>query len=41
MRGGVSSNELFHVYSKEDRDIMDNIIRDNIELSKKTGMNFL
>lgn len=41
MRGGVSSHELFHVYSKEDRDILDNIIKDNIELSKKTGMNFL
>jgi hypothetical protein len=41
MRGGVSSHELLHVYSKEDRDIIDGIIKDNIELSKKTGMNFL
>lgn len=41
MRGGVTSHELFHHYSKEDRDILDNIIKDNIELSKKTGMNFL
>ena len=41
MRGGVTSNELFYQYSKEDRDIIDNIIKDNIELSKKTGINFL
>lgn len=41
MRGGVSSEQLFHVYSKEDRELLDNIIKDNIELTKKTGMPFL
>jgi hypothetical protein len=41
MRGGVSSYELFHVYSKEDRQIIDGIIKDNIELCKKTGQPFL
>lgn len=41
MRGGVTSYELFNVYSKEDRDIIDRIIKDNLDLTKKTGMNFL
>jgi len=41
MRGGVTSQELFHIYSKEDRQIIDEIIRDNVELTKKTGMPFL
>jgi hypothetical protein len=41
MRGGVTSYELFNVYSKEDRDIIDKIIKDNLDLTKKTGMNFL
>jgi hypothetical protein len=34
MRGGVSSHDLFHVYSHEDRVIINNIIRDNIEATK-------
>jgi hypothetical protein len=41
MRGGVQANELFHYYSYEDRMIMNNIIKDNIELTKKSGNNFL
>lgn len=41
MRGGVTSYELFYVYSKEDRDIIDKIIKDNLDLTKQTGMNFL
>lgn len=34
MRGGVTSYELFHVYSHEDRTIINNIIKDNIEATK-------
>jgi hypothetical protein len=41
MRGGVRADELFHMYSFEDRIILNNIINDNIELTKKTGSNFL
>ena len=41
MRGGVRADELFHMYSYEDRTIMNNIIKENIELTKKTGSNFL
>lgn len=41
MRGGVSAEQLFHFYSYEDRTIMNGIIKDNIELTKKTGNNFL
>ena len=41
MRGGVTSQELFHVYSREDRILLNDIIKDNIELTKKTGMPFL
>jgi hypothetical protein len=38
MRGGVSSADLFHVYSHEDRSIMGKIIKENIESTKKSGM---
>lgn len=38
MRGGVSSHELFHVYSYEDRTILNDIVKNNIELTKKSGM---
>jgi hypothetical protein len=38
MRGGVSSHELFHVYSTEDRTIMNSIIKDNIENTKNTKL---
>lgn len=38
MRGGVSSNDLFHVYSIEDRNIMNAIIKENIENTKTTKM---
>lgn len=38
MRGGVSSHELFHVYSYEDRTILNEIVKNNIELTKKSGM---
>ena len=38
MRGGVSSKDLFYLYSKEDRDILNKIVKDNIELSNKAGV---
>tara|TARA_B110000503_G_scaffold122932_1_gene188050 strand:- start:1122 stop:1247 length:126 start_codon:yes stop_codon:yes gene_type:complete len=38
MRGGVSSEDLFWVYSVEDREIISKIISDNIELTNKTGL---
>jgi predicted membrane protein len=41
MRGGVSSYELFHVYGFEDRKIMNEIIKDNIDLTKSSGLPLL
>lgn len=41
MRGGVSSQDLFHVYSYEDRVIMNGIIKDNIETTKNTKIALL
>lgn len=41
MRGGVTSQELFHVYGYEDRAIINGIIKDNIEATKKTGLNLI
>lgn len=41
MRGGVSADELFHIYSHEDRQIINEIIKDNIEATKKSKMNLL
>jgi hypothetical protein len=38
MRGGVTAYELFHVYSVEDRGILSNIVKDNVEATKKSGM---
>jgi hypothetical protein len=38
MRGGVSSHDLFHVYSSEDRTIINNIIKDNIEATKTSKL---
>jgi hypothetical protein len=38
MRGGVTSYELFHVYSYEDRTIINNIIKDNIEATKASRL---
>jgi len=34
MRGGVSSDDLLHKYSFEDRQIMNEIIKENIEATK-------
>lgn len=41
MRGGVSSHDLFHTYSFEDRKIITEIIKDNIETVKKTQLALL
>jgi hypothetical protein len=41
MRGGVTSYELFHVYSYEDRSIMNQIIKENVENTKNTKMPLL
>lgn len=41
MRGGVSSFDLFHTYSYEDRMIMNDIIKDNIDATKKSGLNLV
>ena len=41
MRGGVTSQELFHIYSYEDRLILNDIVKDNIELVKKSGLAIL
>ena len=41
MRGSVSSNDLFHIYGHEDRLIIGEIVKENIELTKKSGMAIL
>lgn len=41
MRGGVTADQLFYQYSHEDRVIMNGIIKDNIEATKKSGMSLL
>jgi hypothetical protein len=41
MRGGVTAEELFHVYSAEDRAIINDIIKINIENTKKSGLPLL
>lgn len=41
MRGGVTAQELLHVYSYEDRVLLNDIARDNIEATKKSGLNLI
>lgn len=41
MRGGVSSEDLFHVYSVEDRKIINEIIKENIENTKKARLSLV
>lgn len=41
MRGGVSSQDLFWSYSREDRQIMADIIKHNIENTKNARMPLL
>ena len=41
MRGGVTSHELFWEYSVEDRMILNDIIKENIENTKNSRMPLL
>jgi len=41
MRGGVNAIDLFYTFGYEDRVIINAIIKDNIDNSKKTGMNLI
>jgi hypothetical protein len=41
MRGGVNSTDLFYLYSYEDRKIMNDIIKENIETTKNTRLPLL
>ena len=38
MRGGVSANDLFDRYGIEDIELMNDIIKENIETTKNTQM---
>ena len=38
MRGGVTSEDLFWRYSIEDRNIINDVIKDNIDTVNKTGL---
>jgi hypothetical protein len=38
MRGGVTVNDLLHIYSAEDREFIYNVINDNIETTKLSGL---
>lgn len=40
MRGGVNSQDLFHT-DIQDLDILNTIIKENIEATKKSGTNML
>jgi hypothetical protein len=41
MRGGVAMEDLLHIYSNEDVDMLMNIISENIELTKQAQMPLL
>ena len=41
MRGGVTVNELLHIYSSEDREFIYNVINENIESTKVSGLPLL
>ena len=38
MRGGVNVNDLFHTYSQEDIKLLGNIIKENVDATKTSGM---
>lgn len=38
MRGGISVNDLLYLYSYEDREAIYTIIKENIDVTKETGM---
>ena len=41
MRGGININDLFHTYSYEDIEILNNIIKEHVELTKETQLPLL
>jgi hypothetical protein len=41
MRGGVTVNDLLQIYGYEDRIAMYNIIKENIETTKESGLPLL
>jgi hypothetical protein len=41
MRGGVSVEDLLHIYTFSDRELIYNIIKENIEVTKETRMPLL
>jgi hypothetical protein len=41
MRGGITINDLLYNLGSEDRDIMYDIVKDNIELTKVSRMPLL
>ena len=41
MRGGVTMHELLHVYSDDDISIMNNIIKEHIDLTQQTKLPLL
>lgn len=41
MRGGVNVNDLFHKYSSEDIKILSEIIKENIEITRRAQMPLL
>jgi hypothetical protein len=41
MRGGVTMYELLHVYSDDDIQILENIIKEHVELTKETKLPLL
>jgi len=38
MRGSVAAEDLFWRYTHEDRQIINDVIKDNIETTNKTGL---
>lgn len=41
MRGGVTVQELMHVYSFDDRENFYTVIKENIDMTKETKMPFI
>lgn len=41
MRGGVNSEDLLWKYTREDREIISKIAKDNMELTKDSGLPLL
>jgi hypothetical protein len=41
MRGGVNINDLFHTYSHEDIVLINEIIKENVEATKSSGVPLL